>query len=271
MRHGAEDSGRGSHTQAAQPQPAADGDSSDEEGAAVPLATRIQEANYKTCTLCQQAHARSKFGQKRNTKDGLDGYCRICSTLRRRFTTTVRCLAACCISELQGISPGVSDVAVCCRFSTGSAGMSCTLLWRCDHAPVHTFILPRLLLELSMSMWIRPMCQSLHTYIHTGACSVTGSDRAAADQSGTGIGPVDALLRHDRRAFSEDRRTQISGVPQMRQMLNVVSKLSDREHKHRTVQAPLSSGSSRIRAMGELYECPDAESHAAPTLSRTPP
>ena len=43
----------------------------------------------KQCALCQCVKPVEFFGRKSRTKDNLEGYCRTCSTLRRRFTTKV--------------------------------------------------------------------------------------------------------------------------------------------------------------------------------------
>jgi hypothetical protein len=45
----------------------------------------------KTCSLCGVLKEMQDFGPKRGSKDGRDCYCRICSTLRRRYTIPVCC------------------------------------------------------------------------------------------------------------------------------------------------------------------------------------
>lgn len=43
----------------------------------------------KPCSLCNVTKELEDFGLKRGSKDGRDCYCRICSTLRRRYTIPV--------------------------------------------------------------------------------------------------------------------------------------------------------------------------------------
>lgn len=44
----------------------------------------------KVCALCGETKALDAFGPKRGAKNDKDCYCRICSTLRRRHTLSVR-------------------------------------------------------------------------------------------------------------------------------------------------------------------------------------
>lgn len=47
-------------------------------------------AVMKTCSLCGSTKDIADFGPKKGSKDGRDCYCRICSTLRRRYSIPVR-------------------------------------------------------------------------------------------------------------------------------------------------------------------------------------
>ena len=48
------------------------------------------EGPPKPCALCGVVKQHDDFGPKKGAKDGKDCYCRICSTLRRRYTIPVR-------------------------------------------------------------------------------------------------------------------------------------------------------------------------------------
>jgi hypothetical protein len=51
----------------------------------------------KTCSLCGVLKELEDFGPKKGSRDGKDCYCRICSTLRRRYTIPVRCHLRCSV------------------------------------------------------------------------------------------------------------------------------------------------------------------------------
>lgn len=44
----------------------------------------------KVCSLCGVEKELEEFGPKKGSKDGKDCYCRICGSLRRRYTIPVR-------------------------------------------------------------------------------------------------------------------------------------------------------------------------------------
>jgi hypothetical protein len=80
-----------------------DGYAGDEEAAAVQARTpttpmgalaasaaeRVPTGITKTCSLCGNTRDTSEFGPKKGSRDGKDCYCRICSTLRRRYSIPV--------------------------------------------------------------------------------------------------------------------------------------------------------------------------------------
>ena len=51
---------------------------------------RIPTGQMKTCSLCGSTKDMCEFGPKKGSRDGKDCYCRICSTLRRRYSIPVR-------------------------------------------------------------------------------------------------------------------------------------------------------------------------------------
>lgn len=50
----------------------------------------MHDGAVKTCSLCGNTKALQDFGPKKGARDGKDCYCRVCSTLRRRYSIPVR-------------------------------------------------------------------------------------------------------------------------------------------------------------------------------------
>ena len=55
-----------------------------------PAASYPGDCPLKTCSLCGNTKPLRDFGPKKGARDGKDCYCRVCSTLRRRYSIPVR-------------------------------------------------------------------------------------------------------------------------------------------------------------------------------------